>query len=53
MKSDFNMDLGPVDVDLEGLGPLGDLAGYISPHVAGIVKDKLKEVLQTQVQIDR
>ena len=26
MDSNFNMDMGPVDVDLEGLGPLDEIA---------------------------
>jgi len=50
VKSDFNMDMGPVDVDLEGLGPLDTLAEYIVPHVAEKVGSKLKEVLRTQVK---
>jgi len=50
VKSNFDLDVGPVDVDLEGLGPLDDLAGYIAPHVAEIVGKKLKEVLTTQVK---
>jgi len=48
--SNFDMNVGPVDVDLDGLGPLGDLAEYASPYVADIVGKKLKEVLQTQVK---
>jgi len=50
VDSNFNMDMGPVDVDLEGLGPLDEIASYISPYVAEIVGKKLKEVLQTQVK---
>jgi len=49
-ESNFDMDVGPVDVDLDGLGPLGDLAGYAAPYIAEVVGKKLKEVLQTQVK---
>lgn len=50
VQSNFDMNVGKVDVDLEGLGPLGDLAEYVAPYVADIVGKKLKEVLQTQVK---
>ena len=30
MDSNFNMDMGPVDVDLEGLGPLDEIAREIN-----------------------
>jgi len=50
VNSNFDMDVGQVNVDLDGLGPLGDLAEYVAPYVANIVGEKLKEVLQTQVK---
>lgn len=50
VKTNYDLDVGPVDVDLEGLGPLDDLANYIAPHVSKIVGEKLKEILQTQVK---
>lgn len=46
----FVMKVGNVDVDLEGLGPLGDIAGYVAPYIAEVVGKKLKEVMQNQVK---
>jgi len=50
MKHNFDMIVGNVDVDLEGLGPLGDIAEYVAPYIAEVVGKKLKEVMQTQVK---
>jgi len=50
MKHNFDMNLGNVDVDLEGLGPLGEIAEYVAPYIAEVVGKKLKEVLQNQVK---
>jgi len=50
VQHNFDMQVGNVDVDLEGLGPLGDIAEYVSPYIADIVGNKLKEVMQTQVK---
>jgi hypothetical protein len=32
-----------------GLGPLGDLAEYIAPHVSSVVSQKVRQVLDEQV----
>ena len=48
--ADYNLKLGAVDVDLGGLGPLGDLASLISPKVADVVKKKIIEVMEGDVK---
>ena len=48
--ADYDLKLGAVDVDLGGLGPLGDLANLISPKVADVVKSKIVEVMEGDVK---
>eukprot|EP00088_Acartia_fossae_P048786 TRINITY_DN5331_c0_g1_i1.p1 TRINITY_DN5331_c0_g1~~TRINITY_DN5331_c0_g1_i1.p1 ORF type:complete len:249 (+),score=51.50 TRINITY_DN5331_c0_g1_i1:78-824(+) len=50
VQHNFDMNIGNVDVDLEGMGPLGDIAEFVAPYIADIVGSKLKEVMQTQVK---
>ena len=48
--ADYDLKLGAVDVDLGGLGALGDLASLISPKVADVVKKKIIEVMEGDVK---
>ena len=48
--ADYDLKLGAVDVDLGGLGPLGDLASLIAPQVAEVVKKKICEVMEGDVK---
>ena len=48
--ADFDLKMGPVDVDFGGLGPLGELADIISPKVSDIIHQKIKEVMEGDVK---
>ena len=46
----YDLKLGAVDVDVGGLGVLGDLASLIAPQVAEVVKKKISEVMSGDVK---
>ena len=48
--ADYDINLGNVDVDFGGLGALGELADLISPRVADLVGNKIKEVMEGDVK---
>ena len=48
--ADYDIMLGNVDVDFGGLGALGELADLISPRVADLVGNKIKEVMEGDVK---
>ena len=50
LLADYHLKLGAVDVDLVGLGPLGDLVDIISTQVADVVKNKIVEVMEGDVK---
>ena len=48
--ADYDIMLGNVDVDFGGLGALGERADLISPRVADLVGNKIKEVMEGDVK---
>ena len=48
--ADYDIMLGNVDVDFGGLGALGELADLISPRVADLVGNKIREVMEGDVK---
>ena len=48
--ADYDLKLGNVDVDFDGLGALGELADLISPKVGDLVGEKIRELMEGDVK---
>ena len=48
--ADYDLKLGNIDVDFGNLGALGELAELISPKVADLVGQKIRELMEGDVK---